>query len=66
MTVYVLIANDEEKVKECIVLEDLDDANKFFNKLKTIYGGENVAMFSRMVNDIPYVRLKKALQEIKQ
>lgn len=66
MTVYVLIANDEEKVKECIVLEDLDDANKFFNKLKLIYGGANVAMFSRMVNDIPYVRLKKALQEIEQ
>ena len=66
MTVYVLIANDEEKVKECIVLEDLDDANKFFNKLKNIYGGANVAMFSRMVNDIPYVRIKKALQEIEQ
>lgn len=66
MTVYVLIANDEEKVKECIVLEDLDDANKFFHELKIIYGGENVAMFSKMVNDIPYVRLKKALKEIKQ
>jgi hypothetical protein len=48
--VYVVTANKEEKVKECIVLEDFNKAKEVFNCLKTIYGGANVCLCSRELN----------------
>lgn len=52
-SVYVVIANEEEKVKKCIVFDDFDKAYEIFEKLKTIYGGANVALCSRKINDMP-------------
>lgn len=53
-SVYVVIANDEERVKECFVFDDADEADGIFKRLKIIYGGANVALCSRKVNDIPF------------
>jgi hypothetical protein len=51
--IYVVIANDEERVQECIVLTNSGEANKVYKKLRRIWGGANVAMCSRAVNSIP-------------
>lgn len=53
--VYIIIANEEEKVRECIVLPDSDrkEALEIFNKLREIWGGENVAFISRRIGWIP-------------
>lgn len=52
-SVYVVIANDEHLVKECIVTEDNDVAVATWLALKEIWGVPNVAFVSRRVNDIP-------------
>lgn len=52
-SVYVLIANEGERVKECIVVSDSTIAHTLFHILKRIYGGACVAMISRAVNEVP-------------
>jgi hypothetical protein len=51
--VYVLVANEEEKVRKCLVVEDSEWAREIFLKLINIYGGANVCMASRFINDVP-------------
>lgn len=51
-SVYVLIANDGERVKECIVTSG-EPPLELYHLLQAIYGGANVSMHSRMINDIP-------------
>lgn len=48
-SVYVIIANEEEKVKECFVVEDKDLALRTFDRLKAVWGVANVAFISRQV-----------------
>lgn len=52
-SVYVVIANEDHIVKECIVTDDNDVAVATWLALKEIWGVPNVAYFSRAVNDIP-------------
>lgn len=54
-SIYVLIALEDERVKECIPVSSIETANKLQKKLIEIYGGANVAMCSRQVDDIPYL-----------
>ena len=54
-SVYVLIANENEKVKECIVIPS-DDQNVEFgvrNALYELYGAANVCSGSREIGHIP-------------
>lgn len=51
--VYVLTATDGEQVKECVVVTDLDEAQRVRGVLKHAYGGASVYMASRRVNDVP-------------
>lgn len=53
LSVYVVIANDYEKVKECIVFSDADKAMEFYSHCRKIYGGANVAFCSRRVDNVP-------------
>lgn len=55
ISVFVLIALELERVKECIVLEDRVQAFGLFDRLKRIYGGANVTIASRQVNDVPWL-----------
>lgn len=54
-TVYVLVANDCEKVKECIVVRKQKNADRLYAQLRDIYGGANVCMASRRINRIPFL-----------
>jgi hypothetical protein len=62
-SVYVLIANEEERVKECIVVSDLESANEYRKNLIEIYGGANVCMASRFINNIPENIIRKMVRE---
>ena len=50
---FVLIANEQEVVKECIVVKNNTTASVLFDILRDIYGSENVAMCSRGLDDVP-------------
>ena len=50
-SVYVVIANELEKVKECVVLSNAGKASKVFHRLRGIYGRANVALISRAIDD---------------
>ena len=52
-SIYVLIALEDGKVKECITVSDLETATRIENALRKTYGGANVAMCSRQIDDIP-------------
>lgn len=52
-SVYVVIANEGEQVKECIVLSELIVAQDKFEMLKEIWGGANVALICTQVDTIP-------------
>lgn len=53
-SVRVLIALDEDaRVRECIVLTDNRQADEIYHRLRSIWGGANVAMASRRVDDLP-------------
>lgn len=63
-SVLVLIALDEDaRVRECIVLTDGPQANDLFKRLRKIWGGANVAMASRKVDDLP-MNLREKLTEV--
>jgi hypothetical protein len=49
LLVYVVTANEEEKVKEQQVFASLFEAEEFFVSLKPVYGGANVCLMSRWV-----------------
>ena len=51
--VYVVIANDCERVKECMVFSDDERAKEYFDVCKENYGGANVALWARAVDDVP-------------
>jgi DNA-binding transcriptional regulator of glucitol operon len=52
--VYVLVAIDEDqRVRECIVVRDMAVAGRLFDALREIWGGRNVCMASRLIDDIP-------------
>lgn len=51
-SVYVVIANEGEKVKECLVLSELIVAQDKFKMLKEIWGGANVALVMCQVDAI--------------
>lgn len=54
MNVRVLIALDEDgRVRECIVLTDERQAQQLYGRLRKVWGGANVAMASRLVDDVP-------------
>lgn len=59
--IYVLVAYDDEKDKigEIIVVDNLNEAQKLYSKLKEIYKAHNVTMASRMINHIPFNLLLK-------
>lgn len=50
--VYVITASEHGEQKECIVVSKVEIAGKVFSELISIYGGRNVVMASRAVNDI--------------
>lgn len=53
-SVRVLIALDEDaRVRECIVLTDTRQADDLYQRLRSIWGGANVAMASRAVDELP-------------
>ena len=54
-SVYVVIANEEEKVRECIVLSDSEKAQEVWKYLERIWDGKNVAFVSRAIDDIPII-----------
>lgn len=54
-SIYILVAHDNEKIKECFAVTDLDEARQHFDTLRQTWGGANVAMASRMINDVPFV-----------
>lgn len=49
MTVYVVTAFEDGKIKEQEVHEDFEEAGKRFNRLIDIYGGSNVILASRWI-----------------
>lgn len=49
--VYVIIANEEERVRKCVVVTGIDNALLMFDHFKETYGGANVCMASRCVDD---------------
>ncbi len=51
-SVWVLVANQEEKAKECLVVTDSNVAWRLFLELKAKYGGANVCYASRALDDI--------------
>lgn len=54
MSIYVLIAVDEDgRVRECVPVSDLKTAQDLYAILREIWGGANVCMTSRKVDDIP-------------
>lgn len=54
MNVYVLIAIDDDyRVRECVVVSELEKAQELFAKLREIWGGDKVCMASRAVDEIP-------------
>ena len=53
MSIYLLIAIQYEQVKECFAVTELTEANRHFETLKQIYGGANVTLASRAVDDVP-------------
>lgn len=54
MTVQVLIALDEDaRVRECVVLTDQRQADDLYHRLRKIWGGANVAMASRAIDELP-------------
>jgi hypothetical protein len=53
-SVRVLIALDEDaRVRECIVLTDDRQADELYQRLRKIWGGANVAMASRAIDQLP-------------
>lgn len=52
--VYVVVANntDTDRMTDANVLTDLSEAQRVFAEMKRVYGGANVAMFSRQVDSI--------------
>lgn len=66
-SVYVVVANEREKVKACIVFSKVDDAMACYGRLGQIYGAANVAMCSRYVDtDKGFVLAGKAPDESKE
>jgi len=65
--VYVITASEHGEQKECIVVSKVETAVKVFSELISIYGGRNVVMASRAINDIPenikHRLTKRALDE---
>jgi hypothetical protein len=52
--INILIAIDDNKrVRECIVISKHDKALEIFKKLQIIWGGNNVALCCRLIDDIP-------------
>ena len=53
-SVRVLIALDEDaRVRECVVLTDHRQADELYQRLRKIWGGANVAMASRAIDQLP-------------
>ncbi len=52
-SIYILVALEDERVMECIAIGDLETANRIEHALRKAYGGANVAMCSRQIDDIP-------------
>ena len=53
-SVRVLIALDEDgRVRECVVLTDTRQADELYQRLRKVWGGANVAMASRAVDELP-------------
>jgi hypothetical protein len=53
--VYILIALEHGEVKECFVLSDVNDAVSWKGSLIEIYGGANVVMASRKIDEKPFL-----------
>lgn len=53
MSVYIVIANDCERVQECIAFTGLARAMNYFDYCKAIYGGANVAICARALDEVP-------------
>lgn len=52
--IFVLVAIDDNgRVRECIPLTDDRQAQDLYLRLRGIWGGANVAMASRLVDDVP-------------
>lgn len=64
LSVRVLIALDEDaRVRECVVLTDKQQADDLFQRLRSIWGGANVAMASRRIDDLP-LNLHEKISEV--
>ncbi len=53
MHVNVIIAIKDGRVAECIVTEDKKLGDSLFKRLREIYGGANVALWSRRIDEVP-------------
>lgn len=53
MSVYVVVANEAERVAECAVFEDYETAMAVFEAFCAVWGRSNVCFASRKVGDIP-------------
>lgn len=64
LNVRVLIALDEDaRVRECVVLTDKKQADDLYHRLRKIWGGANVAIASRRIDEIP-LNLHEKIAEI--
>lgn len=53
MAIYVLIALEDGRVVECIVVESIDTALSIYEQLKQMHGGANCYLASRKRDDAP-------------
>jgi hypothetical protein len=63
MSLYVVIAIEDGRVKECIVVETIDIALSIYESLKKTYGGANCYLASRKRDDVPLLIHLDGMQE---
>lgn len=52
ISVYVVVAMDEDcRVRECFVRSDMNEAWTLYKTLGSLYGGANVCMANRLLDD---------------
>lgn len=62
-SIYILVAYDEESgnFSEIIPISSLAAARQVQTVLQATYGGRNVAMASRYIDDVPYMIKRRLL-----
>jgi len=53
LSLFVLVALEGHKVKECMVISDIEAAAGIRRRLQELYGGENICLASVRLDDVP-------------